>query len=74
MEIYSLPVNGDYRHTRSLMPLIYNDILIELYQPKKLKTIWTLQMAQDLEALHGLDKQEELIIALQRELENSLNK
>lgn len=62
MELYSLPVNDNRKGT-------YNKVLIEIYEPRKLRAKWTPEAAEDLQAFHSIDAEAELTAALRAELE-----
>jgi glycine betaine/choline ABC-type transport system substrate-binding protein len=65
MELFSLPV-------RDTNPSQYNKVLIEIYEPRKMKATWSIEMAQDLAAYHSIDAVAELEAILADELKKAI--
>jgi hypothetical protein len=65
MELFSLPV-------RDTNPSYYSEVLIEIYEPRKMKATWNPEMAQDLAAYHSIDAVAELQAILADELKKAI--
>lgn len=65
MELFSLPV-------RDTNPSQYNKVLVEIYEPRKIKATWSPEMAQDLAAYHSIDFVAELEPILADELKKAI--
>jgi hypothetical protein len=65
MELFSLPV-------RDTNPSYYNKVLIEIYEPRKMKATWSIEMAQDLAAFHSIDAVAELEVMLADEIKKAI--
>lgn len=41
--------------------------------PRKLKTVWTVELEQDLAAYHSIDADRELVLIMQREIQKEID-
>lgn len=65
MELFSLPV-------RDTNPSHYNKVLIEIYEPIKIKATWNPEMLQDLATYHSIDAVSELEAILADDLKKAI--